>query len=67
MVFNGKNLIGRDESCCSVSVSSKVRLDYTVPTACHVLIDELWFYCSFRYLPHRMCLSEVVVAEEKYV
>jgi hypothetical protein len=27
----------------------------------------LWFYCSFRYLPHRMCLSEVVVAEEKYV
>lgn len=38
MVFSGKNLIGRDASCCSVSVSSKVRLDYTVNIACHVLI-----------------------------
>jgi hypothetical protein len=37
MVYGGKNRIGRDASCCSVSVSSKVRLDYTVNVACHVL------------------------------
>jgi hypothetical protein len=44
MVYSGKNLIGRDASCCSVPVNSKVRLDYTVNTASHVLIHQLWYY-----------------------
>ena len=43
MVFNGKNLIGRDASCCSVSVSSKVRLDYTVHTAVMYLFTSCGF------------------------
>lgn len=64
MVYSGKNLIGRDASCCSVSVSSKVRLDFTVNIACHVLIHQLWYYWHFGYLPWRMGLPAVVEAEE---
>jgi hypothetical protein len=29
-LYNGENRIGRDASCCSVSVCSKVGLDYNI-------------------------------------
>jgi hypothetical protein len=43
-VYNGENLIGRDTSCCSISVSSKVGLNYSIYFAENTLTHFSFIY-----------------------
>jgi hypothetical protein len=66
-VYNGENLIGRDASCCSVSVSSKVGLDYRIHVTLYMFTHiPFSFTVAFYYLPQSLSLLEIV-AEQRMV